>query len=198
MAEEILRFALFKEVIRRKHRKKRKLNSGVAGAHEGDEDEDGEESDESDEEEEEEEEAPKRMEMPKGKGKSPTPVPAKPKPVADHDPDVQMGDGDGAPPAGLDNGGVRPERWVIHLRLSCRIYSSFPSRRLRLFKERLAQLFRTTLVDEDQMYLSTLLQMINQGLSNEELFGTEEATAICEIMTNDNELMLSDGVVYKI
>ena len=112
VAEGILRFALFKEVLRRTHRKKRKLNNGGVGAANGDdedEDEDGEETDDS--EDEEEEEAPKRMEMPKGKGKgkSPTPVPAKPKPVSD-DADVTMVDDDGV--AGLDNGGIRPDRYV--------------------------------------------------------------------------------------
>ena len=45
----------------------------------------------------------------KGKGKSPTPVPAKPKPVSD-DADVTMVDDDGV--AGLDNGGIRPDRYV--------------------------------------------------------------------------------------
>ena len=51
VAEEILRFALFKEVLRRQHRKKRKLNNGAVVTHdEDDEDDDAEdESDESDE-----------------------------------------------------------------------------------------------------------------------------------------------------
>ena len=128
VAEEILRFALFKEVLRRTHRKKRKLNSGAVGAlNDDDEDEDGEEESDDDDDEEEEEAAAaasKRMEMPKGKGKdkSPTPVPAKPAAVPAGQEDVQMGDGDGAGPAGLDNGGIRPERCVARGAHGAHIY----------------------------------------------------------------------------
>ena len=50
VAEEILRFALFKEVLRRQHRKKRKLNNG--GANAVDDDEEGEGEEESDSEDE--------------------------------------------------------------------------------------------------------------------------------------------------
>jgi len=45
--------------------------------------------------------------------------------------------------------------------------------------------------------LSTLLEAINEGLSVEEMFGTAEATAAAEVMTEKDELMLSGGVVYK-
>ncbi len=48
------------------------------------------------------------------------------------------------------------------------------------------------------MYLNVLVEMINEGLTNDQLFGTAEATAACEVMTDANEVMLSDGVVYKI
>ena len=73
-----------------------------------------------------------------------------------------------------------------------------PVSRLQLFRDRLAQLFATTLVDEEQMYLYALLEMINARLSTDQLFGTAEATAACNAMTDANEIMLSDGVVYKI
>ena len=58
-AEDILRYALFKDVVKRQRRKKRKLNHGGAR------DEDGEEgSDEDDENSEEEEVPPERMAAP--------------------------------------------------------------------------------------------------------------------------------------
>ena len=119
VAEEILRFALFKEVLRRKRHKKRKLNNGaVQTLGEGSGDEDG---DESSSDESEEEEEPKRMATPKAKGKSPTPVPAKKPavPLPDADGDVEMEDGDGAGEAGLVNGAIRPERCVLALSLFC-------------------------------------------------------------------------------
>ncbi|OBZ79143.1 DNA replication licensing factor mcm3 [Grifola frondosa] len=171
-AEEILRFALFKEVLKRQRRKKRKTHAGeTAGGHEGDEERSSGESDD----EEVEEEQPQRMEMSKDvKGEA----------VAKEQPewgdDVQMGDAPAPAPAGpADNGGVQPER-------------------LRLFRTRLANLFATRLQDEDEIYLTALLEMINEGLSTDILFGTAEATAVCQIMTDANELMLSDGIVYKI
>jgi DNA replication licensing factor MCM3 len=52
-------------------------------------------------------------------------------------------------------------------------------------------------VDEDAILFPTLLQQINEGLSTDEMFGTAEATASAEIMTEAEEVMLSGGVVYK-
>lgn len=43
-----------------------------------------------------------------------------------------------------------------------------------------------------------MLEMINEGLPTEELFGTVEATAACNVMSDENELMLSEGIVYII
>ncbi|OSD05902.1 ATP dependent DNA helicase [Trametes coccinea BRFM310] len=174
IAEEILRFALFKEVLRRVRRKKRKLNNGAVEAVE-DDDEDGEAEGESDEESDEEDEAPQRMATPKPKAKEIE----KPAPEPQWNDDVQMDDHPPAADPAAEQQGIRPDR-------------------LKLFRTRLAQLFATKLVDEDQMYLHTLVEMINEGLSTNELFGTAEATAACNIMTDANEIMLSDGVVYKI
>ncbi|KAI0823030.1 ATP dependent DNA helicase [Trametes gibbosa] len=176
VAEEVLRFALFKEVLRRTRRKKRKLNNGAVEALDSD-DEGGEAEGASDEESEEEEEAPQRMATPKPK---PKPVP-KPSPGAAWDADdVQMGDGaEGA-----------------RLQLATRGFVQTGT--LKMFRTRLAQLFATRLVDEDQVYLATVVEMLNEGLATSELFGTTEATAACTVMTDANEIMLSDGIVYKI
>ncbi|KAI0666348.1 ATP dependent DNA helicase [Trametes maxima] len=179
IAEEILRFALFKEVLRRTRRKKRKLNNGAVDAIDED-DEDGEAEGESDEgSDEEEEEASQRMATPKPKAAKVKEV-EKPAPETQWDNDVTMVDGaNGAAAGGGGQQGIRPDR-------------------LSLFRKRLSTLFATKLVDDDQMYLHTLLEMINEGLSTSELFGTAEATAACNIMTDASEIMLSDGIVYKI
>lgn len=93
-AEEIMRFALFKEVLKRQKRKKRKLNTGEAagGRGGGDEETEGEESDE-DAEGEDDDQIPERMSMPspaKAKGK----VKDVPKTAWEGmDDDVQMGAG---------------------------------------------------------------------------------------------------------
>ena len=43
-----------------------------------------------------------------------------------------------------------------------------------------------------------LLERVNEGLPMDQLFGTAEATAICDLMGENNELMLSGGIVYRI
>lgn len=98
-AEVILRFALFKEVLKRKRtakRKKRKLNAGRASSQgaEGTEDESGSES-ESDEEED------ARVPEPASPVKAAPPrrAAAKPSPRADDSEDVAMDTQDEAPPA---------------------------------------------------------------------------------------------------
>lgn len=69
---------------------------------------------------------------------------------------------------------------------------------LRFFRKRLAALFSSKLQDEEQLFFTQLLEMLNEGLPVHELFGTAEATAACQAMSDANELMLSEGIVYKI
>ena len=40
--------------------------------------------------------------------------------------------------------------------------------------------------------------MINEGMPVDTLFGTAEATSACLVMQEANDLMISDGIVYKI
>lgn len=117
-AEDILRFALYKEVLRRdRNLKKRRLNEGEArrrGAHGSDT----EDSEDEEDEAEGEEVVPQRMEqpVPAAKGKSVDRELAKDVTWGDGSQDVDM---DGATqvqeppavPAGpTEDGGIRPER----------------------------------------------------------------------------------------
>lgn len=43
-----------------------------------------------------------------------------------------------------------------------------------------------------------MLEMINEGLSTEELFGTAEATAACKTMDEADEVMFHEGIVHKV
>lgn len=70
--------------------------------------------------------------------------------------------------------------------------------RLEIFRRRVANAFATRLQDEEQVFLPDLLQMVNEGLPTDELFSTTEATQACQVMQDSEELMLSDGIVYKI
>ena len=111
-AEEILRFALYKEVLKRQRRKKRKLNSGGAsasGEEEGSDEETGDEEDD-----EEDIEGPERMQ-------APAPAKAKDLPELSQDPiwgeenqDVQM-DIQQPPPDELTNESrIKRERQVSY------------------------------------------------------------------------------------
>jgi len=63
-AEDILRYALFQDVVKRQRRKKRKLNHGGASGRGGEEGEDGEEDSDEDDENSDEEASPERMVAP--------------------------------------------------------------------------------------------------------------------------------------
>ncbi|KII93706.1 hypothetical protein PLICRDRAFT_102086 [Plicaturopsis crispa FD-325 SS-3] len=181
IAEDIMRFALYKEVLKRKSRKKRKLNHG-GEARRGDEAGSDEESgDEEEEEEEEDAAAAERMVIPEA---------PKAKDAADGQPSQDPIWGNESQDAGMDiehpapaqpseDGAIRPDR-------------------LQLFRGRLSNLFGVQLRDEEQVFLPQLLEMINDGLPTNALFGTAEATAACLAMQEVNELMISDGIVYKI
>jgi DNA replication licensing factor MCM3 len=116
VAEEIMRFALFKEVLKRQRRKKRKLNTGEAtGGKDGETD--GEVSDDDDAEGEVDDAPTERMRTPSPtlQGKAPPPTKAKETPQtqssawADDSQDVQMAD---ETPAGdTESGKIRPERY---------------------------------------------------------------------------------------
>lgn len=74
----------------------------------------------------------------------------------------------------------------------------FFSNRLQFFRSRLANIFATLLQDDEQIFLTDLLKFVNEGLATDSLFGTAEATAACQMMQDNEELMISDGIVYKI
>ncbi|KAJ3512798.1 hypothetical protein NLJ89_g3312 [Agrocybe chaxingu] len=183
-AEEIMRFALFREVPKRQRRKKRKLNSGAA-VRKGS---DGSGDDESEEDSEDEQEptSTERMTTPRFTPRSAA-APAAQPPVdpiwGDESQDVSMAVDELPPPAATTaptpDGTIRPER-------------------LQLFRSRVSKIFATRMQDEETIFLTDLLELVNEGLSTDTLYGTAEATRICEIMGENDELMISEGIVYKL
>ena len=106
-----------------------------------------------------------------------------------------------AVPAGTTvDGECRPERFVVlsTLRLFVPALISPFFYRLELFRQRVVKLFASSLEDEEHFYFDKFLEMVNEGLPTNALFGTAEATAACRIMSDADQLLLSDGVVYKI
>ena len=67
-----------------------------------------------------------------------------------------------------------------------------------MFRARVSKLWAGKFQDDEQVFLADLVQGVNEGLPVEQLFGTAEATAALEVMTEANELMLSDSIVYKV
>ena len=52
--------------------------------------------------------------------------------------------------------------------------------------------------DEETGFLKDVLKHINEGLATNSLFGSAEATELCQIMADNDELMISDGIIYKV
>ncbi|EIW70928.1 hypothetical protein TREMEDRAFT_28916 [Tremella mesenterica DSM 1558] len=194
-AEEILRFALFKEVLKAERKKRRKLNTGLAGPED--------EEDETDEEEENEdvtrarakekeiegtqsqgiggadqsrmrEERQARRDGEGGKGKE------KEKEIERDEDDVDM--------EGLEN--------ILDGEPSAPVEIS--QERLTLFRSRLDQVFSSSLGAEGIVDLTDLIPLINEGLSTEEMFGTSESRAAVGKMHDANEVMFAEGVVYRV
>lgn len=69
--------------------------------------------------------------------------------------------------------------------------------RLQIFRTRLAKIFATQEEDRELLF-PKMLEMINEGLSTEELFGTAEATAACKTMDEADEVMFHEGIVHKV
>ncbi|CAE7232262.1 unnamed protein product [Rhizoctonia solani] len=170
-AEEILKFALFKEVLKPERRKRRKLNTGAAGA--------GGQSDEEDGSDDEMETAPQRMEMPQ---QQPTTV-SKDKGEAINGTNGTNGNMEDEPSSSAAQEsqarGVAPER-------------------VAAFRARLARLFQERFAEEEAIPIESVVEAVNEGLPVDQLFGRIEASEIAEVMTAANEIMLSDGIIYKL
>ncbi|KAG1757266.1 MCM2/3/5 family-domain-containing protein [Suillus lakei] len=186
-AEEIMRYALYKEVAKRQKKKKRKLNrAGATGGNDEDDSQNSSDEDENDQGEDEQPEVPERMSMPPQAQTNKQPANDQSSQDTlwnDSNQDLLM---DTLPTAATTTatgqsqvGGVHPER-------------------LQLFRTRLANLFSTRLQDEEQVFLAELVEMVNAGLPTGALFGTAEATAACQVMSDADELMISEGIVYKV
>ena len=65
-----------------------------------------------------------------------------------------------------------------------------------MFRTKLAKVFATR--EEEEFAFTNVLELINEGLSTDQLFGTAEATAACNTMADADEIMYYEGVVHKI
>ncbi|KAG9017536.1 MCM DNA helicase complex subunit [Tulasnella sp. 427] len=166
-AHEILRFALFKEVVRPERRKKRKLNTGTAM--EGSDEESGE--GDSDNEEGEGQPNGARMSMPASASQTgtATAVQTTGQNGTAFDDDVAMDE----TPAG--GSGISRER-------------------VNVFRARFGNLRDGPLAEEEGVGFDDLLRLVNQGLPANQVFGVEEGRAAVEAMSEASQVFVSDDV----
>lgn len=215
-AEEILRFALFKEVLRAERRKRRKLNNGATqteGEEGSDEDGEGEEEEQDEQEpavtegerqrarekarrlekEEREAEAASAAEAaaPRARRDRSAPV-AQPR-GAEEDDDMAGAE------ASL-GGDITSER-LVSPSLSYHqesVRADECVNRLDLFRTRLDAVFTSNLGAEGMIQFGELLPMINEGMETTDLFGSSEARTAVERMGEANEIMFAENTVYKV
>jgi DNA replication licensing factor MCM3 len=69
---------------------------------------------------------------------------------------------------------------------------------LNLFRTRLDHVFTTSLGADGIVDFTDLVPLVNEGLENDQMFGTAEARSAVDKMNEGNEIMFSEGTVYKI
>lgn len=69
---------------------------------------------------------------------------------------------------------------------------------MNLFRSRLDQVFTTSLGADGMVELTDLVPLVNEGLGTDEMFGSNEARKAAERMHERNEIMFSEGTVYKV
>ncbi|BGP15822.1 MCM DNA helicase complex subunit [Rhodosporidiobolus nylandii] len=219
-AEEILRYALYKEVVKpggKSGAKRRKLNKPRRGDKGSDEesssDEDGDESDDEDDGR-----GPKRMDMP-GKAASRR-NPARGGRAATS-PAAHSGEGDDADYMIVDNGAgedamdaeatpqpeelpspprpaVEQARQVEQAKTPEAESGTNPAR-FKLFQSRLAAVRKSDdFKDSDELALSEIMEPLNKELTVEEMFGRAEVEELLEAMASseDSVLTFASGVIY--
>lgn len=198
VAEEILRYALFKEVVKHKKNKRRKVaraGSARAGS-----------ADSSDEDSEEEDEQTTSQQKDKDVGRTPSVQPGPD--VQDGEGDVAMGDSDGRIDAAAQDAiavadhatGAAEQAAEETEGISQDGSAPLSATRMAHFRTRLARVLSTTFQDvaTDGVDLNSLLPAINEGESTASLFSSAEAREALAAMSDQNAVMFADDVVYAI
>ncbi|OCF31031.1 minichromosome maintenance protein 3 [Kwoniella heveanensis BCC8398] len=213
-AEEILRFALFKEVLKPERRKRRKLNPGQnADDSDATDEEDDEEDGEGDEDisggvttsqRERAREKNRRMEGgPPRRGGASTPrsaaASAGPGANGNDEDDVDMGEAEASLGLAADETEDEPASTSASATVP-ETDAEISSARLNLFRTRLSNIFETDaqISSEGMIDLDDLVPKINEGLEMGEMFGNREARIAVARMGERNEIMFADGTVYKV
>jgi len=70
--------------------------------------------------------------------------------------------------------------------------------RMDLFRTRLSTVLETSgAANDGYVDFEEMLPLVNEGLSTDDMFGSGEARTAVEKMHQDNQVMFSEGVIYK-
>lgn len=210
VAEEILRFALFKEVVKASRRGEVKRRKTARGSKSPDSDDDHESDDDRGlhgADSDEEETTSKRMEY-TGTGAYGTRAARRDGPPSS------------APTSAEEGQATQPLREQANKDLNGERLPSTPpavatekklqpvdarqgplsAARFSQFREVLSSLLSSqgALAEEQTFAVESLLPLVNTGLRAEDLFSHSEALEALSKMDEDNEVMLSEGIVYRV
>ena len=168
-AEEILRFALFKEVIKESRQKKRRTTAEP-------------ESDEEEEEEEEAEPVPRSRRSRTNGEVNGTNGTNGTNGHADSDEEMQTEPTQSQPEVQITPASIQP----------------LDEERYKLFESRLGALINTPVFADDSCTTEDLLPELNKTLDGASLFSSNEMSAALDRMTSENKVFVSGGVCYKV
>ncbi|KAK4333914.1 DNA replication licensing factor MCM3 [Rhodotorula toruloides] len=220
-AEEILRYALYKEVVKasKPKSKRRRLNKPKRGDKGSDEEDSDEDEGESSSDDEDDGRGPKRMEMPgsaKKRGTRANPArgaragsaragSASPSPAAveaDGEGDwmmVEQGqqrmneDGDEQAAAGTPTPPPVPavEQAEKVAQAELPAQGGLEPARFKLFQQRLAAVRKATFKDQDEISLGQLMEPLNADLAVDQLFGRAEVEQILEALSEQDDSVIT-------
>ncbi|PVG02771.1 putative MCM3-subunit of pre-replication complex [Serendipita vermifera] len=191
VAEGILRFALFKEVQKKKSsNKRRKLNTGKA--EDSSSEESGEEEEESEESSEEETQTTARTRT-SGRPSAATRAPA---------PRRSKASSTNVSSSALDTSYAQTSQTqdtdMMDLDESQEGSVRVSPERYELFRSRVAEAFVGKFAEAEGVTTAEMIEAINAGLAPQHAYGTIEANHILQMMSDKEEVLVSDDIVYKI
>ncbi|TIA93232.1 hypothetical protein E3P81_01012 [Wallemia ichthyophaga] len=213
-AEEILRFALFKEVIRTTKskggksdgKKKRKLNTGSGAVPSDSEmDEDGGEAGDGDASEDSDDDDDDKEQM-QQEGNDENDAAEAAAMLDNSMMDTSMNFDGGASTRATPAPSVPPRSRAQTVeqatpapgQTSASGGDELNPQRVALFKTNFANALQSTFDGEEAVGVEDAVQEVNKGLGTDALFGSTEALKVLEQMNTENDIMLSGGIIYKI
>lgn len=198
-AEALLRFALFKEVLKPEKRKRRKLNTGTAL--DDDEESDGEGSEDEDANGDNEVVNPitaSQRQRAQDKAAKLDARPSTPQAAAGPGPSTQASARRAGQGQEDDDDMEGAEGLLEEPTPATSVSAALSSERMDLFRQRLSTVLETSGAANDGFIdFEDMLPLVNEDLPTEDLFSSGEARTAVMKMHDDNQVMYADGVVYK-